>query len=42
MMIRDEVVTTNCTKIQIQNEKLKDNVIERPLQMLDLSKWEEK
>ena len=30
------------TKIQIQNDKLKDHIIERPLQMLDLSKWEEK
>ena len=30
------------TKIQIQNDKLKDHVIESPLQMLDLSKWEEK
>ena len=30
------------TKIQIQNDKLKDHVIERPLQMLDLSKWEDK
>ncbi len=29
------------TKVQIQNDKLKDHVIERPLQMLDLSKWEE-
>ena len=29
------------TKIQIQNDKLKDHVIESPLQMLDLSKWEE-
>ena len=28
------------TKIQIQNGKLKDHVIESPLQMLDLSKWE--
>ena len=28
------------TKIQIQNDKLKDHVIESPLQMLDLSKWE--
>ena len=28
------------TKIQIQNDKLKDHIIERPLQMLDLSKWE--
>ena len=27
------------TKVQIQNDKLKDHVIERPLQMLDLSKW---
>ena len=27
-------------KIQIQNDKLKDHVIESPLQMLDLSKWE--
>ena len=30
------------TKIQIQNDKLKDHVIESPLQMLDLSKWEGK
>ena len=30
------------TKIQIQNDKLKDQIIEKPLQMLDLSKWEEK
>tara|TARA_Y100000593_G_C4316600_1_gene341264 strand:+ start:1479 stop:1922 length:444 start_codon:yes stop_codon:yes gene_type:complete len=30
------------TKIQIQNDKLKDHVIERPLQLLDLSKWENK
>ncbi len=29
------------TKVQIQNDKLKDHVIERPLQMLDLSKWEQ-
>ena len=29
-------------KIQIQNYKLKDHVIVRPLQMLDLSKWEDK
>ena len=28
------------TKVQIQNDKLKDHVIESPLQMLDLSKWE--
>ena len=28
------------TKIQIQNDKLKEHVIEKPLQMLDLSKWE--
>ena len=28
------------TKLQIQNDKLKDHVIESPLQMLDLSKWE--
>ena len=28
------------TKIQIQNDKLKEHVIESPLQMLDLSKWE--
>ena len=27
------------TKIQIQNDKLKDQVIEKPLPMLDLSKW---
>ena len=30
------------TKLQIQNDKLKDHVIESPLQMLDLSKWEGK
>ena len=30
------------TKIQIQNDKLKDHIIESPLQMLDLSKWEGK
>ena len=30
------------TKIQIQNDRLKDQIIEKPLQMLDLSKWEEK
>ena len=30
------------TKIQVQNDRLKDQVIEKPLQMLDLSKWEEK
>ena len=30
------------TKLQIQNDKLKDHVIESPLQMLDLSKWEDK
>ncbi len=29
------------TKVQIQNDKLKDHIIERPLQMLDLSKWDE-
>jgi hypothetical protein len=30
------------TKIQIQNDKLKDQIIEKPLQMLDLSKWKER
>ena len=30
------------TKLQIQNDKLKEHVIESPLQMLDLSKWEDK
>ena len=30
------------TKIQIQNDKLKEQMIEKPLQMLDLSKWKEK
>ena len=30
------------TKLQIQNDKLKDHIIESPLQMLDLSKWEDK
>tara|TARA_R100000781_G_scaffold42793_2_gene29371 strand:+ start:3926 stop:4291 length:366 start_codon:yes stop_codon:yes gene_type:complete len=29
------------TKIQIQNDKLKDQIIEKPLPMLDLSKWKE-
>ena len=29
-------------KLQIQNDKLKDQIIEKPLQMLDLSKWKEK
>ena len=27
-------------KLQIQNDKLKDHIIEKPLPMLDLSKWE--
>ena len=27
-------------KLQIQNDKLKEQVIEKPLPMLDLSKWE--
>ena len=30
------------TKIQIQNDKLKDQIIEKPLPMLDFSKWKEK
>ena len=30
------------TKIQIQNDKLKDQIIEKPLPMLDLSKWKQK
>ena len=29
-------------KLQIQNDRLKDQVIEKPLPMLDLSKWEKK
>ncbi len=29
------------TKIQIQNDKLKEQIIEKPLQMLDLSKWKD-
>ena len=29
-------------KLQIQNDKLKEQVIEKPLPMLDLSKWEKK
>ena len=29
-------------KMAIQNDKLKDYIIEKPLQMLDLSKWEKK
>ena len=38
--ILKEVFVKGGTKVQIQNDKLKDHVIERPLQMLDLSKWE--
>ena len=41
-MANGEPYVKGGTKIQIQNDKLKDHVIERPLQMLDLSKWEEK
>ena len=29
-------------KLQIQNDKLKEHIIEKPLPMLDLSKWEKK
>ena len=29
-------------KLQIQNDKLKEQFIEKPLPMLDLSKWEKK
>jgi hypothetical protein len=29
-------------KLQIQNDRLKDQIIEKPLPMLDLSKWEVK
>ena len=29
-------------KMAIQNDKLKDHIIEKPLPMLDLSKWEKK
>ena len=29
-------------KVAIQNDKLKDHIIEKPLPMLDLSKWEKK
>ena len=28
-------------KIAIQNDKLKDHMIEKPLQMLDLKKWDD-
>jgi hypothetical protein len=28
-------------KVQIQNDKLKDQIIEKPLPMLDLSKWKD-
>ena len=28
-------------KVAIQNEKLKDHMIEKPLQMLDLKKWDD-
>ena len=29
-------------KLEFRVEKLKDQIIEKPLQMLDLSKWEKK
>lgn len=28
------------TKVAIQNDKIKDHIIEKPLPMLDLSKWD--
>ena len=39
-MANGEPYVKGGTKIQIQNDKLKDQMIEKPLQMLDLSKWE--
>ena len=41
-MANGEPYVKGGTKIQIQNDKLKDQLIEKPLQMLDLSKWKEK
>ena len=41
-MANGEPYVKGGTKIQIQNDKLKDQMIEKPLQMLDLSKWKEK
>ena len=41
-MANGEPYVKGGTKIQIQNDKLKDQIIEKPLQMLDLSKWKEK
>ena len=38
-MANGEPYVKGGTKIQIQNDKLKDQIIEKPLQMLDLSKW---
>ena len=29
------------TKVAIQNDRIKDHIIEKPLPMLDLSKWDE-
>ena len=40
-MANGEPYVKGGTKIQIQNDKLKEHVIERPLQMLDLTKWED-
>ena len=40
-MANGEPYVKGGTKIQIQNDKLKDQMIEKPLQMLDLSKWKE-
>ena len=41
-MANGEPYVKGGTKIQIQNDKLKDQIIEKPLQMLDLTKWKEK
>ena len=41
-MANGEPYVKGGTKIQIQNDKLKDQIIEKPLQMLDLSKWKER
>ena len=41
-MANGEPYVKGGTKIQIQNDKLKDQIIEKPLQMLDLYKWKER
>ena len=40
-MANGEPYVKGGTKIQIQNDKLKDHLIEKPLPMLDLKKWDD-